>query len=271
MNIFNLGKKRVWVMLGLVLCLGLSASAEDAASSSAPLESEAAQDGGNWDGWYFCIGNSNNHPKLHDASNKIDREINDVFRTMAPGFDDVKTFSDQRDDLMIWTPFVILGKSVSDRWNVFLQMGYTQGYVRSKADDMSLVLLPLHTDVRFDRSTFYAGLGTEFFPWGMPESREYHGLKDRLVNAKPLIGGTFCWNYLTADCDVKAGLKPFGNFINIEEHEVWRTTNIAALTGVAIPVNESTNLFFNASYNFFLKYGDDFSGPSFSSFWQFKF
>ncbi|HQM99510.1 MAG TPA: hypothetical protein PLL36_00450 [Candidatus Hydrogenedentes bacterium] len=116
--------------------------------------------------WYLSIGSSNSYPRMKDAEARIDNEVNRMFRLVAPGFEDVKTFSDQRDDLMIWTPFLSVGRKLSEHLAAFAQVGYTAGSVHTKGTNASLLLLPLHTDVTFKRSSFFAGLGVEWYPWG---------------------------------------------------------------------------------------------------------
>ncbi len=52
--------------------------------------------------WYLIHGSSNNHPKLDEASELIDNQINKPFKAIAPGFSDVRTFSDQRAHCQIY-------------------------------------------------------------------------------------------------------------------------------------------------------------------------
>ena len=248
------------VLFIVVLCLLATAGsgAEDLDAAPSPQ-------------WYLSIGMASNHPQLRAAEKQIDSEINGLFGLIAPGFDDVRTFSDQRDTFMIWTPFVSVGRTLSTRWDLFGQVGYTAGKVRTKATDPSLLLLPLHTDVSFERSAFFAGLGVEWFPWEMPELRKYTSLTDRLTHSKPFLGTTLNWNYLTANADVKAALVPFGTLLKIEQPETWRVWNAALYVGLDVPLGSRTTLCANVAYNLFFDYGDDFNGPSGSIYWQWHF
>lgn len=214
--------------------------------------------------WFFFWGSTNTHPRLKDASKLIDRQINDTLRLIAPGFDDVRTFADQRDELMIWTPFVGIGRVLSPRWDAYFQMGYSEGEIQTEATNASLLLLPFHTDVKLERSNFFAGIGTTFFPWGMAELDKYVSVKERLKHTKPFVGSVLSWNYLSFDAKIKPGFRPFGNIADIRQSEDWHIWSVGVSSGIDIPLSRRSKLSFNASYNFFLDHGADFSGPSFS-------
>ncbi len=221
--------------------------------------------------WYLSLGSSNSYPRMKDAEARIDNEVNGVFRLVAPGFKDVKTFSDQRDDMMIWTPFLSVGRKLSEYWAAFAQVGYTAGSVHSKGTDFSWLLLPLHTDITFKRSSFFAGLGIEWYPWGMAELRKYESLAERFKNAKPFLGTSLNWNYQTADAKVKAGLWPLGNFVRIKQHEVWTPWSSGFSAGLTTPLGPRSRYTVNITYNLYHENGDDFSGPSCSFYWQWQF
>lgn len=220
---------------------------------------------------HVFTGNVNNHPKLDTASKEIDLRVNRSLRAIAPGFSDVRTFSDQRDDFGLWTPFIGVGMNLGDHWDVFAQMGYTRGKIRTKATDLSLLLLPLRTDVEFERSSFYAGIGAAWYPWGLARPGEYHGMRERLAAARPFVATTLNWNYLTFDGSVKARFLPFRDGITIRQDKDWKDLGLGVNVGVDIPMTKRGVLAANVQYNEFLNYSEDFSGPAFSVYWKHYF
>ena len=218
--------------------------------------------------WYFFTGNSNNHPRLHKAQQQIDEQINQPFRLIAPCFDDVKTFADQAQDFMIWTPYIGVGRKLSTHFDLFAQAGYSAGSVRTKANDTSLLLLPFHTDVQEKRSSFFAGLGLAWFPWGFVELQKYDSIGSRLANTRPYLVNTYSWNRLTFEGNVKSGLWPLPSLIHVNQKEHWSLFSTGIGAGADIPLSASSALSMNLQYTFFLSEGEDFSGPGFNMHWK---
>ncbi len=252
---------RTGPLLLLLLLFLTTASGDDGKQINAKYTSK----------WFLSLGMANNHPQLKAAEDQIDTEVNHTFQLIAPGFGNVKTFQDQASDFMVWTPFISIGRKLTTRWDVFAQVGYTTGKVHTKGTDASLLLLPLHTEVSFKRSAFFAGMGVEWFPWEMPEVRKYATLAERLKGARPFLGTTLNYNYLTADANVKAGFVPFVNLLHIEQREAWQVWNSSLVIGLDIPLGSRTTLCANVTYNTFFDHGYDFSGPSASLYWQWHF
>jgi hypothetical protein len=219
--------------------------------------------------WYFLVGSVNNQPKLKDASRQIDRQTNKLFRFFAPGFDDVTTFSDERDDMMIWSPYVGVGRVLSDHWDVFFQAGYSAGKVRSNETNLTwLLLFPLHTDVRFERSSFFAGVGAAYYPFGMVEREDYGSIRERLRHAKPFFVSTLNWNYLTFDANIKSGVGLLDSLVTIKQSDAWDPWSVGISAGVDIPVTKHSTVSMNLQYNHFIDQTDDFSGPGFNIYWK---
>ncbi|HIJ66011.1 MAG TPA: hypothetical protein HPP77_08670 [Candidatus Hydrogenedentes bacterium] len=214
--------------------------------------------------WYFYTGNVNVHPRLDDAEKEIDRMINRRFRLFAPGFDDIRTFSDQRDDMMIWNGLIGVGRTLSRHWDFFFQAGYAAGKVRTEATDLSIFLIPLQTDITLERSSAFVGPGLAFYPRGMSRRAKYDSFAGRLKQAKPFVATTLAFNYLTFDADVKAGFVPLGGLIRQKESRRWRPWNAGLSLGADIPLTKKTVLSTNAQYSFFFDEGGDFSGPAFN-------
>jgi hypothetical protein len=258
------GSPRIAAGVALAFLCFQCAWAEDAASKAGPKQSaddEVSR-------WYVLVGSVNNQPRLDDAARQIDREINRTFKLLAPGFDDVKTFEDQRDDFLIWTPYVGVGRVLSKRWDVFFQAGYAEGDIRTRQTNLTRILVPLHTDIEFHRSSFFIGPGVAFYPMGVIEHETRDSIKDRLKSAKPFAAATFNYNYLGFDAEVKAGLPGLGSLMKQKQKERWEIWSTGATLGMDIPLTKRSSLSLNGQYNFFLDHGDDFSGPAFNIYWK---
>ncbi|HIJ65723.1 MAG TPA: hypothetical protein HPP77_07195, partial [Candidatus Hydrogenedentes bacterium] len=217
--------------------------------------------------WFVFVAAVDADPKL-ESEQLIDPFINRAMHVLAPTYDDVKTIGDIRAVFLLWPPHAGGGRVLSDRWAVLMQAGYSVGKVRTKDDDRSIFLLPLHTDLEIQRGALYAGLGVDYFPFGMMQLREYDGMLDRLRAAKPYLGARITWTYATYNVKVKAGFKPFGNLINLEQSDAWLLPSINTNVGLEIPFNERNGLSVNFGCNFFDDEQQDFEGPSLSVAWK---
>jgi len=225
-----------------------SAAADEAAPEQGP--------------WYFFNGSTNSHPHLLKADKQIDRELNIPFSFIAPGFSDVKTFRDQAQDFMIWSPFIGIGRKFGDHWDAFFQIGGSAGSVRTESDDTSIVLLPFHADVEIKRSNLFIGPGIAWFPFGFPKNAAKMTWGERFHGTRPYLTATFSWNRMTYKGDVKAGLKPFGNFIQRKQEDSWHPFSSNLGAGVDVPLTKRTTLSLNGQWSFMYDYGEDFSGPN---------
>jgi hypothetical protein len=217
--------------------------------------------------WFFLLGFTNAHPKIQ-SEQLIDRYFNSTMSFLSPTYDDVLTVGDLRDSGLLWVPYIGVGRVMSPRWAVFAQVGYAAGKVRTKADDPSILVLPLHTDFEIKRGALYGGIGADFFPFGMPELKEYDGIMDRLRGSKLNIGPRLTWTNATYKAKVKVGFKPFDNLVDYTESDEWMLPSASANIGVDVPITKRSQLSFNASYNRFFDERDDFEGPSYTIIWK---
>lgn len=217
--------------------------------------------------WFFLLGFSNAHPAI-ESEQLIDRYFNSTMGFLSPAYDDVMTVGDLRDRYMLWVPYIGVGRVMSPRWAVFAQAGYAAGKVRTKADDPSILVLPLHTDFEIKRGALYGGVGADFFPFGMPELREYEGIMDRLRGTKLNVGPRVTWTNATYRAKAKVGFKPFDNLVNYTESDEWLLPSVSANIGADVPITRRSQLSFNASYNRFFDEREDFEGPSFTIIWK---
>lgn len=243
----------------MVMCAVLAAFAIPASAGDQPSP------------WYFFHGSTNSHPQLDKADKQIDQELNSVFRIIAPGFDDVKTFSDQADDFMIWSPFIGVGRKFGNHWDVFFQVGGGVGKVRTESDDISILLLPWHTDVEIKRSNIFLGPGLAWYPFGFSETGRKMKVAEKIRAARPYLMTTLSWNRLTFKAHVRAGLRPFGNFVQNKQEDSWHPFSSGVGAGFDMPITKNTTLSLNSTYSFFFDYGDDFDGYNVSIFFKHPF
>lgn len=217
--------------------------------------------------WYFFIAAVNVYPALK-SEELINKTLEPVLRTLSPGHDGLYTVSDLRDDHGLWPPHIGLGRNLSDKWSIFFETGYTAGKVRTKNDRRSIFLLPLHTDFEIYRSALFAGVGLDFFPWGMAEQREYNGIRDRLSNIRPFLGTRLTWTHATFRAKAKVGLVPLPNFVNIELGDAWSLPSATLVGGFDLPLSKDTTLTVNGGYNYFWEQASDFEGYAFTIQWR---
>lgn len=218
--------------------------------------------------WYFFSGNSSNHPPLNKADRQIDRQLNKPFQVLAPGLDDVRSFSDEAEDFKVWTPYAGVGRLLSPHWDLFWQAGYSKGKVRTNQTEPSFLILPLHSDVTIYRSCFFTSLGLAYYPWEVPEMRKFDSVGERLKCARPYLVTTLNWNYLTCEVKIKAGLRPFDNLLHMTQKDEWNPWSTGVGAGVEIPLSQSVAISLNAQYSFYWTQEEDFSGPLLNFHWK---
>lgn len=218
--------------------------------------------------WFFMYSVVNVHPKL-ESERMLDQFLNRPLRAMAPGFKDVKTFGDLRDDFLMWPPHIAFGRVLSDHWAWFIQGGYSAGPRRTLSRDRTWIGLPLQTDLEIRRGAAYVGGGLDFYPFGMPEQRDYDGFADRLRNTRPILGGRLTWTRATYDAKVKIAMLPFPNFVNLKLGDEWSVLSVNLNAGFDMPLNERHVFNFNAGYTKFWEQDHDFSGPVFTVGWKY--
>ena len=220
--------------------------------------------------WYFFVAAVNVYPRL-ESEELIKQLFDPVARALAPGHDGVYTVSDLRDDHGLWPPHVGLGYNLNRHWSVFLEAGYTAGKVRTKTDDRSILLLPLHTDFEIKRGALFAGAGIDYFPWGMPEQRDYNGLRARLKQIRPFVGTRLTVTRATFRAKAKLGFRPLPNFVNLELSDSWTLPSATLVAGFDMPLSKDTALTVNGAYNHFWDRDFDFEGWALTLQWKYFF
>lgn len=248
-----------WIAVAVLGLLALPGRAEDRgeANLNEPLDRD----------WYFFVAAVNVYPAL-ESEDLIHGVLEPVLRGLSPGHPGVYTVGDLRDDHGLWPPHVGVGVNLSRRWSAFFEAGYTEGKLRTLLDRPSIVGLPLHTDFELKRGALFGGLGLDFYPWGMPEQREYDGFRDRLAGTRPFMGTRLTWTYATYRVKVKMGLKPLPNFVNLELSDAWCLPSATYVAGVEFPLSRDTTLSMSAGYNQFWDREFDFEGFAFTVQWK---
>ncbi|MFA7693106.1 MAG: hypothetical protein WCX86_09435 [Candidatus Hydrogenedentales bacterium] len=220
--------------------------------------------------WFILPAVINVYPKL-ESERLIRKYFNPGMRLLAPGFDNVRTVSSLRDDHLLWVPDFAVGRVLSPNWALYLHFGYSGGTVRTKANDRSLLLLPLRTDFEIFRSSAYLGLCIDGFPWGIPEPRRYKGIRDHLRHTKPFFGFRLTQNYAGYKVKAKAQLSPLPKFLNFQQRENWWVTTLNLNIGADIPINERNVFVLNGGYNFSFHRAYDFNGVAITAGWKHYF
>ena len=217
--------------------------------------------------WFVFFGLVNAYPKL-ESEKLVDKYFNPAMRLLAPGFDDVRTISDLRDDHLIWPPTIGVGRTLTKRWAILMQGGYSAGKVRTKAVDASWLLFPLATDFEIYRSALYVGIGLDYFPFGMPIQKDYAGWGERLRAARPALGVRVTLTHASFKAKIKVGFRPLGNLVNLELRDSWTLPSINTNVGLDIPLSKRNTISLNAGVNFFFDEKEDFEGTAFTITWK---
>jgi len=209
--------------------------------------------------WFYFLAAANVHPGLA-SEELIEDYFNEPAHWFAPGFDDVRTVGDLRDEFLLWTPYIGIGRVMGKHWSLFLQGGYSAGTVRTKAKDRSRILLPLYTDFSLRRGALYGGGGLNFYPFGLTDRAGETGLK----GAKPFIGTRLMWTEATYDVKLKIGLWPVKDLIRVNVSDRWLLPSVSTNVGLNVPLTERSELELNIGHSFFFDQESDFEGAVFT-------
>lgn len=216
--------------------------------------------------WYVFVAAVNAYPRL-ESEEPIRRVFDPLMRAIAPGHNPVRTVGDLRDGHLLWPPHLGFGYDLSEHWGIQFQLGYTAGKVRTIQDERSIFLFPLHTDFEIYRGAAFMGLGLDYFPFGMAERGDYHGLMARLRAARPSLGTRFTLTYATYNAKVRVGIG-HGPNLGLKLSDAWLVRSFNFDAGLDIPWTRHGLLHLNAGYNVFLERDYDFGGPAFTIAWK---
>ncbi len=220
--------------------------------------------------WYAMLCMANAYPGLK-SEDLINNLFDPVMGVIAPGIEPVNTFGDMRDNYLLWVPNIGAGYNISPHFSLFLTLGYGAGPAHTKDSAPSLFLVPLHLSFDMKRSAFTVTPGIDYFPFGMVEQRDYHGLKDRLRAIRPTLGVRVPWTYAGYEARVKLGLWPLKDLINVKLEDTWSIWSVNVNVGMDIPVNRRNQVNVNIGQSVFFAHDDDFGGTVFSVTWKHLF
>lgn len=219
--------------------------------------------------WFVLVGIVNVYPGLK-REELITDVLDPVIRVAAPTYRGTRTFSDMRDEGLLWTPQIAVGRVLSRHFALSVHAGYSAGPTRTKKKNPSLLLgLPFYSDVRIKRYAAYVGLDLDYYPWGMVEQKLYETWKERLRGARPTLGARYTWTRAGFDARVRLGPWPVKQLLNIHINDDWTLPNITLVAGVDIPISQRNTFIMNGGYSFFWKERRDFAGPAFTVGWRY--
>jgi len=76
--------------------------------------------------WFVLVGLVNVYPRL-EREQLIKDILDPVIRTMAPGCRGAGTFTDMRDEHLLWPPQISMGRVLSRRFALSIHGGYSAG------------------------------------------------------------------------------------------------------------------------------------------------
>lgn len=221
--------------------------------------------------WFVLVGLVNVYPRL-EREQLIKDLLDPAIRTLAPGYRGSKTFTDMRDDHLLWPPQIAVGRILSDHFALSIHGGYSAGTVRTKKDNPSILLgIPLYSDVSIRRYATYVGIDLDYYPWGMVEQKDYANWGERLRGIRPTLGARHTWTWAGFDADMRLGLWPFKEAVKVKLSDKWALPNITLVAGLDVPLNKRSAIILNAGYSFFWKEKQDFAGPAFTLGWRYMF
>lgn len=219
---------------------------------------------------YGMVCMANAYPELK-SEDLIYNLFDPIIGWFAPGIEEVNTFGNMRDNHLLWAPNIGAGYNISKHLSVFLQVGYGAGPVRTEDRKPSRLLLPLNMYFEMRRSAFTITPGVDWFPFGMVEQRDYHGLKDRLRAIRPMFGVRVPWTHAGYKANVKLGILPLEKIADIRFGDAWSVWSTNLNVGIDVPIDRRNQMNFNIGRSFFFGHDSDFGGPVFSVTWKYLF
>ncbi len=216
----------------------------------------------------LCMANAYPGLKSEELINNL---FDPIMGVLAPGIERVNTFGDMRDNHLLWVPNAGGGYNISRHFSLFLQLGYGAGPARTKDSAPSLFVLPLDLYFKMTRRAFTITPGLDYFPFGMVEQREYHGLMERLRAIRPMLGVRVPWTHAGYSAKVHLGLGPDKYLVNVRLHSIWEVWSTNVNLGFDVPINLRNQVNVNLGRSFFFGQNSDFGGTVFSVTWKYLF
>lgn len=221
--------------------------------------------------WFVLFGAVNVYPKL-EREKLIKKILDPVVDALAPGYAGTHTFTDMRDDGLMWPPQLSVGRVLSDYFALSVHGGYTPGTVRTNKSNPSIFSgIPLHTEVKIKRWASFVGVDLDYYPFRMAELKKYANWWERLRAARPTLGARVTYTWAGFDARINFGFGFAEKIMGIRLHEEWELPSLTLVAGVDIPINHRNTFILNGGYTFFKEQRQDFNGPVFTLGWRYMF
>lgn len=263
----------IWLLVACVLSavpatVMASEAAENPADASLP--STEKEEAGALEGWHVFFTAANVYPRLDDTEAKIDRLINDDVGRLFPAWEKPRTFSDWRDEGMLWDFQIGMGRDVTEKGTVYVSVGGTAGEQKNPK-----WYPPVGVDVDFARSLWFVSAGYDYYFWGRPvlpgrvEGESF--LMQRLRAAKPYgeIAGGYINLKTRADVTLKAPL--FGDLFTYQDKARYDLFYVSPRVGIEMPLTEQNSVALAAGYLFFTSHCEEVNNLSIYAVFRHRF
>lgn len=222
--------------------------------------------------WMFSMGGSNYYPRLKESEAQINSQINGTLGRVIPGWRRPQTFKAWRDNMLLWDLCFGAGRDISPRFSWMAWTGGATGTIVNKHG-----YGPIHTDIRFKRTTGFLTLQGYFYPLGKPDASAGGGetllgkITSPFVHAKPYLSLATGYSFVQAEAKVKLDLFSARVFkqTQLENHHMGQ---VSPRLGVEMPISKHSSATAEAVYyHFFPAHSDEYSGPSLCFVYKYKF
>ncbi len=210
--------------------------------------------------WYVRFEGLNIYPELEDEK-LLEGPINAAFRVLTPKHEGFETFSQQRDRAGLWAPQIGIGRDLGAHLSLFTAVGYSSDILRTNQCHPTLLLFPMRSSLEMRRGGTYVVLGADYYPFGLPDQRRYHGLVERLREAKPLAGIRVSYNRTVFDANMNLGGPPLNRLLHLRIDKAWGIFNFYPILGAEMPITRDTAISLGATYDYPSQQKRNLRGP----------
>jgi len=251
-----------WFFVVIAAAHGAEASAPGADAKPGAPAAESDSEEGRYRGWQVFVAAANLWPRLDETEAKIDRLINNGVGRLCPRWEEPRTFSDWRDDGMLWDFQLGVGRDIADKWTWYAAAGGAFGHQPNSHRYFPLGL-PMKIGVDFDRSAWFVTSGLDYYPWGVPEYPEDGpSILACLRAAKPYVEGAIGYVYLKGRAECSFALPLLGEFAHYQDKAQYDLFYLSPRLGVDIPVSKRNSVSVAAGPLLFTTHEHEFNNVS---------
>ena len=222
--------------------------------------------------WYSMNGLTWAYPNMERSEARVDAQLNNLLKVATLGnWDRVHTFADERDYNRLITPFMAVAYQINDNWEMFVEMSYATGKVRTDKDRL-VFGIPMNIRTEMMRSSAVVGIGVDYYPFGAIDEETWKKVREkkgdgileniwvRAAETKPFLTGALDIDYPGYSFDVKLKGRPFGLLrYSQREEKWWWDANARLGLGTQTPLWKDVRLATCVGYNWYLQ-EKDFEG-----------